>query len=204
MFVGILGYSGLTYAEITLSQKKEEFIRSVENALEYFGGVPQVLVPDNLKSAVQKASRYEAELNRDFLDMANHYGVAVLPTRSYKPRDKAWVERIINVLYTRIYARLRNVVFHSIEEYNQAIKPLLEEHNNTFFQGKQYSRRELFEQDEKMLLNPLPTERYEFKEYLQVQVMKNCYVCLHVDKHYYSVPYITLERKSRLFIHAGK
>ena len=195
MFIGVLGFSGLTYAEVTLNQQKEEFIRSVENGFEYLGGVPQVLVPDNLKSGVQKASRYEAELNRDFLDMANHYGVAVLPTRSAKPRDKAWVERMVAILYTRIYARLRNEVFHSIEAYNEALRPLLEEHNNMLLQGRGISRRELFEQQERSFLKPLPIERYELKEYLHVKVMKNCHVCLHADKHYYSVPYAYIGKK---------
>lgn len=89
VFVGVLGYSQLTYVEAVATQKKEDFISTTENALHYFGGVPQVIVPDNLKSAVTKANKYEAELNTDFADFANHYNTCVLPARSYKPRDKA-------------------------------------------------------------------------------------------------------------------
>jgi transposase len=92
VYVAILGYSQLTYVQAVASQKKEDFIYATENALHHFGGVPRVLVPDNLKSAVHKASKYEADLNTDFADFANHYGTSVLPARSYKPRDKALVE----------------------------------------------------------------------------------------------------------------
>lgn len=189
VYVAILGYSQLTYVQAVASQRKEDFIAATENALHFLGGVPKALVPDNLKSAVVKADKYEAELNADFLDFANHYGTSVLPARSYKPRDKAHVERAVNIAYSRIFAPLRNQVFYSLKTLNTAIGELLDKHNNKAFQQRPVSRRILFEQEEKQQLAPLPTDRYELKRFKEATVMKNGYVQLSEDKHYYSVPY---------------
>ena len=127
-FVSVLGFSGKTYVRACESQKKEDFLPNIAHALNYYGGVPNVLVPDNLKTGVDKADRYEADINRDLLDLGNHYGMAILPTRSRKPRDKAWVERMVQIIYTRIFAPLRNRVFTSIDELNEAIFELQEVH----------------------------------------------------------------------------
>ena len=145
VYIATLGYSQYTYVEASMNQKKETYIRSTENALHFFGGVPRVLVCDNLKSAVTKASKYEADLNNDFLDFANHYQTAVLPTRSAKPKDKSLVEKSVSIIYSRIYAKLRDRVFHTLNELNVAIREHLVEHNNTLFQGKDYSRFQCFE-----------------------------------------------------------
>lgn len=198
VYVALLGYSQLTYVQAVASQKKEDFIYATENALHHFGGVPRVLVPDNLKSAVHKASKYEADLNTDFADFANHYGTSVLPARSYKPRDKALVENAVNIVYSRIYAPLRDRLFYSIEELNLAIAELLEVHNNKAFQKIPQSRREKFEQEEKEKLIPLAQERYEMKKFKSVTVMKNSHIHLSEDKHYYSVPYRYIGRKVRM------
>jgi transposase len=189
VYVAILGYSQLTYVQAVVSQRKEDFIAATENALHFFGGVPKALVPDNLKSAVIKADKYEPEVNTDFLDFANHYGTSVLPARSYKPRDKAHVERAVNIAYSRIFAPLRNQLFYSLKALNAAIADLLDKHNNKNFQQRPISRRTVFEQEEKLLLNPLPVERYELKKFKEVTVMKNGYIQLSEDKHYYSIPY---------------
>jgi transposase len=189
IYVAILGFSQLTYVQAVTSQRKEDFIAATENALHFFGGVPKALVPDNLKSAVVKADKYEAELNAGFLDFANHYGTSVLPARSYKPRDKAHVERAVNIAYSRIFAPLRNQVFYSLKTLNAAIAELLAGHNNKSFQQRPVSRRTLFEQEEKQLLSPLPVERFELKKFKEVTVMKNGFIQLSEDKHYYSVPY---------------
>ena len=140
IYVAILGHSQLTYVQAVSSQRKEDFIAATENALHFFGGVPRVLVPDNLKSAVTKADKYEAELNSTFLDFANHYGTSVLPARSYKPRDKAHVERAVNIAYSRIFAPLRNQLFYSLKSLNEAIAALLSEHNDKHFQQRPVSR----------------------------------------------------------------
>jgi transposase len=189
IFVATLGCSQLTYVEALISQKKEQFIKASQNALHYFGGVPRVLVCDNLKSGVTKASNYEADLNEDYLAMANHYGTTVLPTRSAKPRDKALVEKHVSFIYSRIFAPLRDRIFYSIEELNEAIRELLEKLNNEPFQGRDYSRRENFEGEERQTLSPLPSDRYEIIEYAYATVLKISHVHLSRDKHYYSVPY---------------
>ena len=120
-YVAILGASQYTSAEASESQKKEDFILSTENALHYFNGVPAAIVPDNLKSAVKKSSRYEPVINEAFLDFAEHYGTTILPARAYKPRDKSLAEGAVKILYQRIYPMLRKKTFHSIRDLNEAI-----------------------------------------------------------------------------------
>jgi len=196
IYIAILGYSQLTYVQAIASQRKEDFIAATENALHFFGGVPRVLIPDNLKSAVTKADKYEAVINSSFLDFANHYGTTVMPTRSYKPQDKAHVERAVNIAYSRIFAPLRNQVFYSLKELNDAISELLAAHNDKCFQKRPVSRRHLFDQEEKHLLALLPAERYEIKHSKEATVMKNGYIQL--CKHYYSVPYRFIGRKVKV------
>lgn len=162
----------------------------------FFGGVPQVLIPDNLKSAVTKADKYEAQINSSFLDFANHYGTSVMPTRSYKPQDKAHVERAVNIAYSRIFAPLRNRIFYTLKSLNEAIGELLTVHNDRHFQKRPVSRRQLFEQEEKNLLGSLPADRYEIKHTKEATVMKNGYIQL--CKHYYSVPYRFIGRKVKV------
>lgn len=202
VYVAVLGYSQLTYVEAVYSQKKRDFIQATENALHFFGGVPRVLVPDNLKSAVQKAGKYEAEINPDFLDFANHYGTSVLPARSYKPRDKALVEKAVSITYSRIFAPLREQVFYSLAALNNAIRDLLTLHNNKPFQQRAGNRQELFELQEQSLLTRLPAERYEIKVFKEVTVMKNGYIQIYEDKHYYSVPYRFIGREVKLIYSA--
>jgi len=198
VFVSILGCSQLTYVEASETQQKEDLIASCERALLYMGGVPNALVPDNLKSAVTKSSKYEPIINEDFAAFAEHYSITVLPTRAYKPRDKSLVEGAVKIIYTRIYAKLRSRVFHTLEALNKAIWELLEEHNNTLLKGRPYSRRMQFEEIERPTLHPLPPIRYEHKKQLYVTVMKNSHVCLGPDKHYYSVPYQNIGKKVKL------
>ena len=139
-FVAILGASQYTYAEASLSQGKEDFIASVENAMQFFGGVPAAIVPDNLKSAVTKSNSYEPTLNETFLDFAEHYGTTILPARAYKPRDKSIVEGAVKILYTRVYSVLRDKIFSSLKEINIAIREALEAHNSVKLSGRPYSR----------------------------------------------------------------
>ena len=203
VYVSVLGYSQLTYVEALESQKKEDFISATQNSLHYFGGVPKVLIPDNLKSAVTKANKYEADLNESFADFANHYNTSVLPARSLKPRDKALVEKHVSIIYNRVYAPLRNEVFFSLEELNQAIFELLEKHNNTNFQLDKISRKEKFEQSEKNKLQPLSSQRFEIKYYKYATVMKNCHIQLREDKHYYSVPHRYIGKKVKIIYTAS-
>jgi transposase len=197
-FVAVLGASQYTYAEATPSQGKEDFVSSVENALQFYQGVPAAIVPDNLKSAVTKSNRYEPTLNETFLDFAEHYNTTVLPARVYKPRDKSLVEGAVKILYTRIYTVLRKNTYHSLKELNGAIWTALEKHNQAKFSGRPHSRTDLFNEVEKQALTPLPQNRYEIKHQARVTVMQNAHVCLGVDKHYYSVPYQYIRKKVKL------
>lgn len=198
VFVAILGASQLTYVEAVMTQQKEDFIAACENAIYYCNGVPAAVVPDNLKSAVTKSSKYEPTLNDSFADFAEHYGTTILPARAYRPRDKALVENAVRIIYTRIYTKIRGVDYHSLEELNTAIKMALEEHNNTFLQGRNYSRRQQFEEIERATLAPLPPLRYELKKQQYATVAKNGHVGLSIDKHYYSVPYRFIGKKVKL------
>ena len=198
VFVSILGASQLIYVEATYTQRKEDFVCSLENSLHYYKGVPAAIVPDNLKSAVTKSHRYEPTLNETFKDFADHYGSTILPARVYKPKDKALVEGAVKIVYATIYASLRNRQFFSLESLNKAIWEELELLNNRKLKNRSFSRRELFEDVEQNLLQPLPQERYQIKEFAWVTVMKTGHVCLQKDKHYYSVPYQFISRKVKL------
>lgn len=138
VFVAILGCSQLTYVEAVESQKKEDLILACENALHYFGGVPEAIVPDNLRSAVTKGSKYEAVLNEEFASFAEHYAVTVVPARVYKPRDKSLVEGAVKLIYRSIYTRLEGRGFSTLATLNAAIHSALEIHNNTPFCGRNY------------------------------------------------------------------
>jgi len=198
VFVAILGCSQLTYVEAVHTQKKEDLIRVCENALHYFGGVPRAIVPDNMRAAVTKGSKYEAIINLDFANFAEHYDTTVIPARAYKPRDKSLVEGAVKLVYKNIYTKLYQRVFHDIESLNAAIRIELELHNNMPFSGRRYSRREQFEEIERETLGKLNPFRYEIKEQSIVTVMKNGFVRLSKDAHYYSVPYQYIGKKVKI------
>lgn len=195
IFVAILGASQLVYVEASMSQKKEDWIRLNENALRYIGGVPQAIVPDCLKSAVTKTDRYEPDINPEYLDFARHYSTTILPARPGKPKDKALVEGAVRISYSWIYAKLRDRIFFSLEELNDAILELLEAFNARTMQRPGVSRRELFESIEKEKLQPLPADRYELKKFKTLTVQFNYHIYLSDDCHYYSVPYRYKGRK---------
>lgn len=198
VFAAILGCSQLTYVEAVLSQRKEDLIKACENALYYFGGVPAAIVPDNLKSAVTRSSKYEPLINETFADFAEHYGTVVLPARAYRPKDKSLVEGVVKIIYSRIYSHVQSETHHSLGSLNAAILQALEVHNNAAFKGRNNSRRQQFEELEKAVLRSLPQYRYECKQQIVVTVMKNGHACLGVDKHYYSVPYRFIGKKVKL------
>lgn len=198
VFVAILGASQLTYVEAVESQRVEDFIACCENALHYFGGAPNAIVPDNLKSAVTKTNRYEPKLNENFEAFADYYGMVVLPARAYKPKDKALVEGAVKITYMRIFASLPEEPSTSVEQLNERIRTLLDNHNAASFKGRNYSRKEQFEEMEKATLQGLPEKRFELRSSLLATVMKNGHVCLSVDKHYYSVPFEYISKKIRV------
>lgn len=188
VFVAILPCSQLTYVEAVMSQKKEDLIRASENALLYYQGVPSAIIPDNLKSAVTKSSKYEAILNEDFAAFAEHYGCTVIPARAYKPRDKALVEGAVKLIYRSIYPKIQEREFYDLDSLNAAIRVALELHNNTPLTGRKYSRREQFEEIERDSLRKLNPIRFELRHRYRATVMKNGHVRLGEDAHYYSVP----------------
>ena len=198
VFISILGASQLTYVQAVMSQQKEDFIGACQSALYFYGGVPLAIVPDNLKSAVTKSSKYEPTLNEAFADFAEHYSTTILPVRAYRPRDKALVEGAVKIIYTRVYAKLRGNTYFSLEELNKAILIALEEHNGTLLRGRNYSRRQQFEEVERIALAALPALAYELRKCLYATVMKNGHVSLGIDKHYYSVPYRFIGKKVKL------
>lgn len=197
IFVAILGCSQLTYAEAVESQQVADFIDCCVHALEYFGGAPLAIVPDNLKSAVIKSHRYSPRLNENFEGFARHYGMSVVPARAYKPKDKALVEGAVKLSYRSILKNLGDDVV-SIAELNSRIKELLEKHNNALMSGRNYSRRSQFEEMERSTLQQLPVLPYNLKKHAGVTVMKNGYVMLNADKHYYSVPYRFIGKKVKI------
>ena len=184
-FVAILGASELTYVEASATQQGEDWIRSNERALRYCGGGTQVIVPDNLRSAVSRSDPYEPGINATFDAFAQHYGVVIMPARVRQARDKALVENAVRLTYQRIYAPLRDRTFHSLDELNAAIRPLLEQHNRRRFQRLPYSRRELFEQIERHTLAPLPRHQFPLQQTREVTVQFNYHVELREDRHHY-------------------
>jgi transposase len=193
MFVSVWGASTYTYAEATLSQTLPDWTTSHVNAFEYFGCAPRVLVPDNLKSGVSKACKYEPELNQTYADMAEHYGCAVLPARPRKPRDKAKVENGVLIAKRWILAVLRHRTFYSLAELNAAIWECLERLNTRPLRRAKKSRRELFEAIDRSNALPLPQKSYEYAEWYKAKVQLNYHI--EVDRHYYSVPYQLLHEK---------
>lgn len=190
VLVTILPYSGLSYAEALHNQKAASFLRGVENALVYIGGAPALIVPDNLKSAVTKAHRYEPKLNRAFDDFCGHYGTAAHPARAAAPCDKAHVENMVKIVYKRVYALLRNETFFDLETLNRRIRELMDALNTAPLTGRKESRQDLFDAGEKALLRPLPATCYEIRQYEAKKVSKFCFIQASDDKNYYSVPYI--------------
>lgn len=198
VFVAILPFSQYTYVEACMSQKREDLLTCMGNALQYYGGVPKAIVSDNLKSAVTRASKYEPQINKSLKDFARHYTCAVNPARAYSPQDKALVENAVNLTYQRIYYPLRNMVFFSLIELNKEIKKLLVAYNDLLFQRKESSRKELFQSIERGTLKALPGEAYEMKEYRRAKVQKIGYVYFSPDKNYYSVPYRFIGRQTQI------
>ena len=194
IFVAVLGASNFTYAEATWSQKTPDWLGSHIRAFDYFGGVPTLVVPDNLKSGVTKPDRYDPDIAMAYHEMARHYGTVIVPARVRKPRDKAKVEAGVLLVERWILAVIRNQTFFSLVELNNVIRGLLNRLNERPFKKIPGSRRAIFEELEKPALKPLPSERHEIAEYRKVRVHSSDH---HVELlgHYYSVPY-TLVRQA--------
>jgi transposase len=198
VFASILGCSQLIYVEAIASQKTEHLISACENSLHFYGGSPSAVVPDNLKAAVIKSSRYEPQLNELFEDFASHYSMSVLPARSYRPRDKALVEGAVKIIYNNIYSDVEQCEYYSLEELNEAIGIQLKKLNNQLLTNRTYSRTQQFEEVEKPTLRPLPAFRYQLKHQYCCKVQKNGHVHLKPDQHYYSVPFTLIGKSVKI------
>ena len=193
VFVAVLGASNYTYAEATWTQGLSDWTGSHVRAFEFFGGTTEVVVPDNLKSGVHRAHRYEPDLNTSYRDLAEHYGVAVLPARVRRPRDKAKAEVGVQLVERWILAVLRNRTFFSLDELNREIARLLVRLNDRSFKKLPGTRRELFEKLDKPALRPLPDQHYQFAEWKKVRVHIDYHV--EIDGHYYSAPYSLVKKQ---------
>ncbi len=202
IFVAVLGCSNFTYAEATWTQSAADWLGSHVRALTAFGGVPRAIVPDNLKSGVKKAHRYEPDLNPAYQDFAEHYGLAILPARVHRPRDKAKVETGVLIVERWILARLRHRTFFSLGELNLAIAELLERLNTRGFKKLAGNRCSRFEELERPALRPLPLRPYEFGEWRKAKVHTDYHI--EVGRAYYSVPYALIGERVdvRLTAHA--
>jgi transposase len=193
IFVAVLGASSLTYAEATWSQALPDWIGAHVRLFRFLGGVPRLIVPDNLKSGVHKASFYDPEINRSYGMMAAHYGVGVLPARPRKPRDKAKVEAGVRFAQTYILGRLRRQTFFSLAEANAAIASAVERINAHVMRRLGVSRRELFESIERPALRPLPSDDYEYAEWRLARVNLDYHV--EAAGFLYSVPHALIRQQ---------
>lgn len=199
IFVAVLGASNYTYAEATWSQSLPDWLASHVRTFEFIGGTPVMVVPDNLRSGVSKACRYEPELNPSYQQLAEHYSVAVVPARPYKPKDKSKAEVGVQIIERWILARLRHHTFFSLAELNHCIASLLTEVNLKPFKQLPGNRLQWFEQLDKPLLNALPTHPYQYVDIKTAKV--NIDYHIQYDQHLYSVPHHLVGEKVEL--HAG-
>lgn len=187
LFVAVLPSSQYAYVEAFTSQNQESWITGHINAYRHFGGVTRTLIPDNLKTGVEKASWYTPIINKTYQEMAEHYGTAVIPARVRKPKDKASVESTVNTTTTWIIAALRHQKFFTLAELNQSIWEKLIGYNEKPFQKKPGSRLSVFLEEEKPALMPLPATPYELAYWKTATVQFNYHIS--VEKMHYSVPY---------------
>jgi transposase len=201
IFVAALGASNYTFAEATLTQTLPDWIGSHVRCFKFLGGVPRLVVPDNLRSGVSSASRYEPDINPTYLKLATHYGVAVVPARVRKPRDKSKVENAVLQVERNILARLRDLTFHSLAELNAAIAELLKLHNDRHSKSLGSSRTDLFLSIDQPALRPLPEHAFADGEWTKATVNIDYHVV--VDHHRYSVPNTLIGQEVDILLTAG-
>jgi len=198
VFVAVLGASNYTYCEATWTQALPDWLGSHARAFDFLGGVPKLIVPDNLKSGTTRACRYDPDLNPSYQQLAAHYGVAIMPARPYKPKDKSKAEVGVQIIERWILARLRHQTFFSLAELNQCIQALLVEVNNKPFKQLKGSRQQWFDSLDKPALSPLPRQAYQYTDIKTVKV--NIDYHIQYDQHIYSIPHHLVGE--RLELHA--
>jgi transposase len=198
VFIAVFPYSGLVFCKAVHSQRTDDFVNCINAMLKFFGAVPKTILCDNLKTAVIRPCKYEPVFTEVCNQLSEHYQTTFSATRPYSPRDKAMVERFVNIVYTHIYAPLRNHDFFSLEQLNHAIGPQLTQLNNKPYKNAAYSRCYLFEQYEQKTLKTLPSDPFTLKKTAMVTVQRNYHIQLSEDHLYYSVPYTYAGKKVKL------
>ena len=193
VFIACLGASNYTYTEASLTQNLHDWIQAHVNCFAFFGGVPEIVVPDNLKAGITSPCRYEPDVNPTYQELADHYDTAVIPARVRKPKDKAKVEAGVKFAESWILAALRNHTFFSLGELNQAIAEKLTALNNKKFQKLPTTRRQQFKKLDNPALKPLPERRYEYALWKKATV--NIDYHIEIERHYYSVPYQLVKKQ---------
>ena len=196
IFVSVLGLSGYTYVHATASQKVEDFIRSHVTAFEFYEGIPKILVPDNLKSAIISNNNKGIVFNENYAELSRYYNFAIEPARVRKPQDKAKAEQGVQGIQRWILARFRHRSFFSVDEINQAISELLDIYNNKIIKRLGKSRTDIFEENEKKFLGELPANRFIYKELKIATVNIDYHV--ELNRCFYSVPFKYLKEKVEL------
>lgn len=199
LFVGVLPFSGYAFAKVYPNMKTESWIDAHIQMFNYFGGVTQIIVSDNLKTGVTKNTKDEIVLNKTYNDLAEYYSTTIVPTRVRHPRDKAMVENTVGKLTTALLAKMRNLQFFSMDEYNLHLEKELEKFNLKSFQKKKGSRFSIFNEIEKDTLTPLPPEPYELCEWKIAKVQKNSHISIR--RNYYSVPHDLIGEEVQLKIY---
>jgi transposase len=189
VLIGVMPHSQHTFAIALPSQCTADFVHGINEALRFFGGVPKVILSDNLKAFVIKSDRYDPDFNDVCVQLGNHYQLDLQAARAYKPKDKASVENAVRIAYTRLYAPLRNQIFHSIEEINAGLREQLAEHQTRDFTAREGTRLSCFTEQELPLLGPLPTAPFRLKKTVRAKVQRTYHVQLGERKNFYSVPF---------------
>jgi len=198
VYIAVLPFSSYGYVEALPDTKLPQVVKALNHTLDYFGGVPLSVKSDNMRQWVSKSCKYEPAFTDMLEGWANHNHIALLAARPYKPKDKPSVENNVKITYRRIYAALRDQTFYSLTELNSAIREKLDQHHHINFQKKIFSRQELFDSQEKALLQALPESPYHIRHYTKAKVQKHYHVLVGEDWHFYSVPYRYIGKEVRI------
>lgn len=199
VFVASLPYSGLIFSYAVHSQQSADFAECIHQMLRFYGGVPKTILCDNLKTAVTRSCKYEPVFTALCYQLSEHYSTTFSATRPYEPRDKAMVEKSVNIVYNHIYGPLRHETFYSLQELNRAMLQKLHLLNDKAYKNSPHSRSYFFEQQEKQTLKALPSEPYTLKKVSTLTVQRNYHIQLSEDRHYYSVPYQYVGKKVEVY-----
>jgi len=194
VLVAILANSGYSMVEILPDGRTEYLIQALINCLHSIHGCPKSVLTDNMGQIVKKADRYEPQFTDAALAWANHYNIHLSATRSLAPKDKSQIERLVRIVYHRVFAPLRHHTFFSIDELRASVSEKVVQHNMHKFSGKSYSRLDAFLADEKEVLGPLPEKDFVMQKITRAKVQKTYHVYVGEDQNYYSVPYKLIGR----------